>query len=505
MRIRPIAIVALLLSIAPLRAETPLKLDVIEHRLPNGLTLLMLEHHRAPIVACSVFYRVGSVNEEPGCTGISHLLEHMMFKGTRTIGTKDYAREEPLLKKIEEINERLPGSDKGKADSESVKKLKDELAQAERQADSLTTKNELWKILTREGAEGLNANTGRDRTQYVCSLPANRLELWMWLESDRMSNAVFREFYRERAVVLEERRLSVDDSPDGAFGEQLFASAFIAHPYRWPIIGWASDVEHITPDMLRSFYRRYYAPNNAIVVVAGDIRPAEVIALAGRYFGPIPAQPPPPPVVTREPEQRGKRETDLALDASPRIALAYHKPAVSADDDIALNVLENILSSGRTSRLYKNLVQEKQVAVAASASCPPAKYPYLFVFCAIPRRPHTTDEVDLALRAEIEKLSHEPASEMEMQKARNQIEADFVRDCESAQDLASLIGNYESIDRWKYINSYIPKIRAVTAKDVTRVVNTYLREENCTKVVISNKEQKARQENTDEKAKTGRR
>lgn len=481
MRARPTAIIALLLSVAPLRAETPLKLDVIERRLPNGLTLLMLEHHRAPIVSCSVFYRVGSVNEDPGCTGISHLLEHIMFKGTRTVGTKDYAREEPLLKKIEEINERL---DEGKDGPESVKRLKDDLAEAERRADSLTIKNELWKILAQEGAEGLNANTSRDRTQYVCSLPADRLELWMRLESDRMQNAVFREFYRERAVVLEERRLAIDDSPEGAFGEQLFASAFIAHPYRWPIIGWVSDVAHITPDMLRSFYRRYYAPNNAIVVVAGDVRPAGVVALAERYFGPIPSQLPPPPVVTLEPRQRGKRETRLALDASPRIALAYHKPAVGTDDDVALNVLENILSSGRTSRLYKSLVQEKRVAVAASASCPPAKYPFLFIFYAIPRRPHTTEEVECALRGEIEKLSREPASELEMQKARNQIEADFVRGCESAQNLASLIGNYESIDRWEYVNGYIPRIRAVTAEDVTRVAKTYLRDENCTKAVI---------------------
>ncbi len=467
-------------------AETPLRLNVIEHRLPNGLALLMLEHHRAPIVSCSLFYRVGSANEEPGCTGISHLLEHMMFKGTRAIGTKDYAREEPLLKRIEELHARLSesGHGGGHEDALPVPALKEELARAERQADSLITKNELWKVLTREGAEGLNANTGRDRTQYLCSVPSNRLELWMRLESDRMSNAIFREFYREREVILEERRLTIDDSPDGAFGEELFATAFIAHPYRWPIIGWASDIEHITPELLRSYYRRYYAPNNAILVIVGDIRPEHVVALANRYFGPIPSQPSPPHIVTREPAQRGKREAHLKFDASPRVSLAYHKPAVSADDDIALNVLENILSSGRTSRLYKNLVQRKKVAVAATASCPPSKYPSLFILYSIPRRPHTNEDVERALRAEIETLGREPVSEWEMQKARNQIEADFVRGCESAQNLASLIGTYEALDRWEYLNNYIPKIRAVTAEDVMRVVNTYLKEENCTKIAI---------------------
>lgn len=473
---------ALALAILPVRApaEPPLRVEVAESRLPNGLTLLVIEHRQAPIVSCSVFYRVGSANEEPGRTGISHLLEHMMFKGTRTVGTRNWREEEPILERILALHERLTAA----RDPGEAARLRREIEEAERAEERFLVRNELWKLYMASGAEDLNAGTGRDRTQYFCSLPANRLELWMALESDRMRGAVFREFYRERDVVLEERRLTVEDSPEGAFWEQLFAASLIAHPYRWPVIGWRSDIERITPAMVGEWYRRYYAPNNAIVVVAGDIAPGRVEALAARYFGPIPAQPPAPPVVTREPPQRGPRVSRLELDASPRVALAFHKPAVSSDDDIALNVLENVLSSGRTSRLYRRLVLEKKVAVSASASCPPAKYPFLFVIHAIPRRPHTADEVARAIREELDVLAKEPVSEWELGKARNQIEADFVRGLESASELASVVGTFEAIDRWEYVNRYIPRVRAVTAADLARVARDYLTEGKCTTVLI---------------------
>lgn len=471
-------------------AELPLSLDVVEHRLPNGLTLLMLEHHQAPVVSCSLFYRVGSANEDVGMTGISHLLEHMMFKGTRTIGTKDFSREEPLLEKIDRLNrrigelEKLPPEKRG-AD---IANLREELAAAERAGNALMVKNELWKLYMQYGATGLNAATGRDRTCYMCSLPANRLELWMWLESDRMQNAVFREFYRERSVVIEERRLSVDDSPEGTFDEQLFATAFIAHPYRWPIIGWKSDIPNISPQMLTAYYRRYYAPNNAIAVVVGDIRPQDVIALAKNYFGPIPSQPPPPPVVTREPAQRGMRQVTLKLPAAPRLAFAFHTPAVNHDDTVALDLLERILTGGRTSRLYKRLVDEKKIAVSVSAYNITLKYPSLFIIQAVPRRPRSNDDVERALAGEIAALSREPVSAWELQKAKNEVEADFVRELESTGALSSLIGTYEAIDSWEYLNRYIPKVRAVTPRDLLRVVRTYVNAQNCSKVEIQKKE-----------------
>ncbi len=481
--LRPLALAALLLPPRAPASPAP-RVDVDERRLPNGLTLLMIEHRQAPVVSCSIFYRVGSANEEPGRTGISHLLEHMMFKGTRTVGTRDWAGEKPLLERIERLNERLAVAGGAGGDPAEAARLRREIEEAERAEEPLLVRNELWKLYMASGARGLNAGTGKDRTQYYCSLPANRIELWMALESDRMRDPVFREFYRERDVVIEERRLTVDDSPEGAFWEQLFATSLIAHPYRWPIIGWRSDIECLTPAAVREWHRRYYAPNNAIVVVAGDISKEDVAGLAARYFGPIPAQPPPPPIVTREPPQRGPRHSRLAVEASPRVALAFHKPPVSSDDDIALSVLENVLSSGRTSRLYRRLVQERKLAVSVSASCAPAKYPSLFIIHAVPRRPHTVDDVALAVRGELDALAAEPVSEWELGKARNQIEADFVRGLESASELAYVVGTYEAIDRWDYVNRYIPRVRAVTAADLGRVARAYLTEEKCTTVAI---------------------
>ncbi|MDD5555762.1 MAG: pitrilysin family protein [bacterium] len=468
-----------------LAGEAP-RLDVHRHRLRNGLTVLVLEHRLAPVVSCSVFYRVGSANERPGRTGITHLLEHMMFKGTRRIGTRDFAGEAPLIERINELHERIGEIERSARPGagHAAGMLREELAEAERRADSLMVKNELWKILMRRGAVDLNAFTGKDRTQYLCSLPANQLELWMWLEADRMGDAVFREFHRERAVVLEERRLSIDDSPAGTFGERLYAAAFIAHPYRWPIIGWASDIERITLPMVEEHYRRSYAPNNAVVVIVGRVVPAEVVRLAERYFGRIPSQPPLPPVVTREPPQRGKREVRLALEASPRVALAFHRPPSAADDAAALDVLETVLSAGRTSRLHRGLVEGRRVAVSAAVTSPTAKYPSLFIAHAVPRRPHTVGDVERAIREEIDLLAREPVGDWELQKAKNVIEADFVRSLESVVELCGLVGTFEVIDRWEYLNEYVPRIRAVTAGDVARAARDYLQEETCTTVVI---------------------
>ena len=485
--IRKLALALVLIAAqATCRAATPLRLDVVEHRLNNGLTLLILEHHQAPVVSCSIVYRVGSVNEEPGHTGITHLLEHMMFKGTATIGAGNFKHEEDLLKKIDTLHARLEKLEniEGNKDAYKIEETREELALSLKQADAFATENELWEIYRRSGATGINAGTGRDMTTYYCSLPVNRLELWMWLESDRMWNAVFRGFYKEKDVVLEERRLVIEDSPNGFFFERLFAAAFIAHPYRWPIIGWKSDIENISREMIKTYYRRYYAPNNTIAVIVGDIEPEKVIGMAERYFGRIPAQTPPPPVVTKEPLHRGKRELCLKFNASPRLALAYNKPSVGADDNYALEIIEKILSHGRTSRLYKSLVEEKRIAVSASAFNPPTRYPSLFIIYAIPRAPHSIEEVERALLEELDKLKREPPGDWEMEKALNQIEADFVRGLESTSGLASQIGHFEAIDKWEYINSYIPKIRAVTPEDVTRVANHYLKEDNCTLVTL---------------------
>ncbi|MBI5125760.1 MAG: insulinase family protein, partial [Planctomycetes bacterium] len=286
-----------LLLTAPLPAQE-LKLDVKEHVLKNGLKVLTLERHKSPTVSLRIVYKVGSVNERPGITGVSHLFEHMMFKGTKLFGTKDWDVEEPLLKREDELvaateGERHKGAS---ADQGKIKALETELEEVRKKLKDVTVKDELWSIYMSHGGTGLNASTGEDATFYYCDLPTNKLELWGLIESDRMKNMVLREFYSEKDVVMEERRLRTETSPFGLLLEQLRAATFTAHPYSWPVIGWMSDINALTKEGTKEYFTRYYAPNNAVLIAVGDFQTQEFIKLVEKYFSDIPSQPPIPTV-----------------------------------------------------------------------------------------------------------------------------------------------------------------------------------------------------------------
>ncbi|MGR3292673.1 MAG: M16 family metallopeptidase [Candidatus Scalindua sp.] len=466
-----------------------LELDVREHTLDNGIKLLMLEKHDVPIVSLRIVYKVGSVNEHPGITGASHLFEHMMFKGTKIFGTKDYDSEKPLLAKEDELVssiavEKSEGND---TDNEELKRLQGELEEVRKKQKELIVKDEMWSIYLKNGATGLNASTGNDATYYYCNLPANRLELWAFMESDRMKNLVLREFYSERDVVMEERRLRTDNSPFGLLIEQLNAATFTAHPYGWPVIGWMSDIENMKKADVAKYFEQYYSPNNAVIVVVGDINPDEVINLIEKYFSDIQRQPPPPEVTTVEPEQRGERRVYVEYDANPVLAIAYHKPAVGHPDQYVFDVIAAILSNGRTSRLYKSLIEEKRIAVMAHAYGGPSKYADTFIFFASPRHPHTAEEVEEAIYEELEKLKTTPVTDHELQKIKNQLEAGFIRSLESASGLASEISSYEAISGWRYINTLVEKTVAVTPEDIMRVANKYFTRTNRTVAILVNK------------------
>ncbi|HHT9125360.1 MAG TPA: M16 family metallopeptidase [Candidatus Brocadiia bacterium] len=498
-RIRPYSliitfIVTLLFYTVQLKAQpetsSGLKLDVKEHVLKNGLKVLMIEKHDVPIFSAILTYKVGSVNEHPGITGVSHLLEHMMFKGTKLFGTKDYEAEEPIIKKIDKLELQLiEEKAKGKgADTEKIKKIEDELAKLFEKQREYIVADEMWSIYLRYGGTGLNASTANDNTNYYVSLPSNKLELWAFIESDRMQNLVLREFYPERDVVMEERRLRTENSPFGLFIEQLNAVSFIAHPYSWPVVGWRSDIQNITKEQTLEYFKRYYAPNNAVISIVGDINPEEVISIIEKYFGNIPSQPAPPAVITVEPEQLGERRVYIEFDANPQLAVAYHKPAIGHPDQYVLEVIEAVLSHGRTSRLYKSMVEEKRIAVSARAYAGLAKYPDTFTFFLTPRQPHTIDEVEAALYEEIDKLKATPPTEWELQKIKNQLEADFIRSLESVTGLAGEIAYYEAIYDWGYINTLVDNIKAVTAEDVMRVANQYFTKNNRTVAILVKKE-----------------
>jgi predicted Zn-dependent peptidase len=470
------AVVGLWLAAAPAGAQE-VQLDVREHTLPNGMQVLLVPRRESPTVATYLRFKVGSVQEHNGITGIAHFLEHMMFKGTRRIGTRDYAAEAPLIERLEQLHADLDAEQaKGlAADRERLTRLKAEIAATTEAQRRYIISNELSDIYERNGGVGVNASTTHDGTQYSVQLPANKLELWAFLESDRIANPVFREFYPERDVVLEERRGRYDTSPVGKLYEVLRAVAYVAHPYRHPILGWASDIARYRPDQVREYFKTYYAPNNAVAVLVGDFDPAEALALITRYFGPIPPQPILPVPITAEPEQRGERRVTVEFDARPQVVIGYHAPAVGHPDTYPLSVLAAILGEGRTSRLYKGLVEGRGIALSANCYWGAQQHPGLFNILAVPREPRTTAEIERAVYEEIERIVKEPPTERELLRVRNQTDAELIQALDSNAGIAEEVGDAHALTgSWRYLLEARRRLKAVTAADVQRVARQYL-------------------------------
>jgi predicted Zn-dependent peptidase len=346
----------------------------------------------------------------------------------------------------------------------------------------LVVPNEFDEILSRNGAQGLNAVTTNESTIYYVELPANRAELWFVLEADRMTSPVFREFYAERDVVMEERLTRVDTNPGGLLYEAHLATAFQAHPYGVPLVGWPSDVRNHTRQEVENYYRRYYGPRNAVVAIVGDVDPDQIEGWARRYFSSIPPGETPPPLLIEEPEQRGERRVEVHFDAEPAVRIGWHTVNEFHPDAPALAILSSLLSGGRTSRLYRRLVLEDRLATYVGSSLGPGdRYPALFAVEAYPRSPHTTAELEEAVYAEVARLADDPPVYIELQRVRNQFEASSVRRLETNFGLALQLANSASLfGDWRTTFGLEERMAAVTAEDVQRVVRTYLRTENRT-------------------------
>jgi predicted Zn-dependent peptidase len=458
-------------------------LPVREVHLPNGMRVLVLPRPGAPTVAFVVQYGVGSVNEHLGITGIAHLLEHLLFKGTTTVGTRDYAAERVLFARMDAAHDTLlRARAASRVDSAAVLRLRERIRTLEDSARAFVVSNDLDRILTREGARGLNATTTNEATTYFVQLPANRAELWFALEADRMRNPVFREFYTERDVVMEERRMRVEDSPGGRLYEAHLAAAYRTHPYGVPVIGWMSDIESLSRAEVADYYRRFYGPNNAVVAVVGSVDPDQVERWAREYFGAVPAGEIPEPVLAVEPPQRGERRVEVEFDAEPLVRIGWHVPSVSHDDMPALAVLATLLTGGRTTRLYRRLVQDERVATFVSATTGPGeRFPELFQIEAVPRAPHTAADVERAIYEELERLARTPPAEEELQRVRNQIEAGEVRRLESNLGLAFQIADSESMfDDWRETFRLSRRLQDVTPADIQRVLARYFTRANRT-------------------------
>jgi zinc protease len=405
-------------------------MNVTEIILPNGLKVLLKEEHKSPVVTFQIWYRVGSRNERLGRTGLSHLLEHMMFKGTKKHGPKQFSQ----------IVQRNGGND--------------------------------------------NAFTSRDYTAYYENFAADRINIALELESDRMKNLLIdpKEFLSEREVVKEERRMRYENDPVRTMDEQMMTAAFTAHPYQWPVIGWMADIDSFTREDLVNHYRRYYTPNNAIIVVVGDFETKAMLAQIRKYFGAIPKGQPIPVVGAVEPKQRGERRIFVKKEAElPAVYAGYKTPTLKHADSYALDVLQGILASGKSSRLYRSLVYEQQIALYAGGDYDNVSIdPNLFTVYAGVMPGRTTEEVEKALYAELEKLKTTPVSDEELQKTKNQVESSFIMNQDSIFSQAMLLGQFESVADWKLLETYVNKVRAVTKEDVMRVAREYFTEDNRT-------------------------
>ncbi len=444
------------------------------HRLDNGLTLLIYERPVAPVVSFFTHVDVGSAQETLGITGIAHMFEHMAFKGTTRIGTTDAAAEKKALDAVDAAWHayRAEATRKPRPDADRLASLEKAFKEAQEEAGKYIKANEFGEIIDRAGGTGLNAFTNTDETGYFFSLPANKVELWAYLESERFLDPVFREFYKERDVVQEERRLRTESQPIGRMIEQFAGVAYGAHPYGRPVVGYMSDLKAFSREDADAFYRKYYVPANMTIAIVGAVKAQEIVPILDRYFGRLPAGPKPEPLRTVEPEGIAEKSITIPDPSQPIYVEGYHRPAQSHPDDAVFSAMADILSTGRASRLYRSLVRDKKVAaqVGAFSGFPGEKYPSLMLFFAIPAPGKSNAEVEEAIREEIKKLQEEPVTDVELQAVKTRAKADLLRGLDGNQGLAIQLANYQArFGDWRELFRTVERIEAVTKDDIQRV------------------------------------
>jgi predicted Zn-dependent peptidase len=460
-------------------------------KLPNGLTLLICERPEAPVFSFDTLVDAGSVQDPMGKTGLAHMFEHMAFKGTDKIGTTDYAAEKIALEKVEVAyaayiaeRDRSVGRDEAK-----LKQLETAWKDAIAEADKFVVSNAFGKLVEQNGGEDMNANTSYDETAYHFSLPENRLELWAYLESERFLHPVLREFYKERNVVIEERRMRTDSNPIGRLVEQFVAEAFAAHPYHRPTVGWMADLNTFSATDAQKFFDKYYVPANMVVAVAGDVKAAEAVPLLEKYFGRLPARPQPDEFTTTEPPQNSERKVVLKDRSQPLYLEGYHRPDYRSKDDAVFDAITDLMSEGRTSRLYRALVRDKKIASfsAGFSGMPGTKYPHLFAFYAVPLPGHTNQEMADAIHVEIDRLKKEDITDDELKMIKTRSKANLIRGLADNQGLATQLATYQTrYGDWRELFRSVDRIDQVSKPDIRRIANQIFVDTNRTIGVIEN-------------------
>jgi predicted Zn-dependent peptidase len=487
--LRTIVFLFLLAAFAAAQDVASFEKRITVKTLPNGLTVLICERPEAPVFSFFTMVDTGSAQDPMNKTGLAHMFEHMAFKGTDKIGTTDYAAEKPALEKVETAyaayiaeRDKTVGGDESK-----LRQLETAWKDAIAEADKYVVPNQFGKIIEQSGGQDLNAFTDYDETAYHYSLPVNRFELWAYLESERFLHPVMREFYKERNVVIEERRMRTDSNPTGRLEEQFVAAAFEAHPYHRPTVGWMSDLNSFSATDAKNFFDKYYLPANMVVAVAGDIKAAEVLPVIEKYFGRLPASHKPDETTTTEPPQDSERRVVLMEQAQPLYLEGYHRPDYRSADDAVYDAITDLMSEGRTSRLYRALVRDKKIAAFAAgfSGMPGIKYPHLFAFYAFPLPGHTTQEVADGIHAEIEKLKKEDISDDELRMIKTRAKANLIRGLGDNEGLAQQLAVYQTrYGDWRELFRSVDRIDKVSKADIRRVANETFTDTNRTVGVI---------------------
>jgi len=513
--LRALAIITLVALAPQAGAQDPpkdagFKLDVDELILDNGMKVLTVERPLSPRVFCALYWKVGSVNERPGITGLSHFFEHMMFKGTDVIGTKDPKADRELNVKIEGVMSKIrelklrglealrqgePLSERARKSVQTIRaddeaawmKLKAEYDGLIDEQKKISVGEHLSRLFQDNGGTGLNASTSYDWTRYFVELPANKVELFMWLESDRFLNPVFREFYPEREVVKEERRMRYDSQPLGPVFEAFEAQFWMSHPYKWPVIGWMSDIDQYTYSDAQKYYETHYVPEHCTAIFVGGCKKEDIRSMATKYLGRLPkAKAPRDPIVTLESKQVAEKRMSAEANAQPLVMIRWHGPSQVHADAAALDLLTTLMS-GRSGRLHKSLVLEKKLALNSGSNFEGRKYGGILSVSANPRPDADFGQVEKELLAAVESLRTEPVAENELQRARQQMIANLIRDLDTNSGIASHLGFSEIQDSWKEMFNEIPDLNKVTVADLQRVAKTYFTPEGRNVIVIRRK------------------
>lgn len=458
-----------------------LQKQVTEFSLPNGMRWLLVRRMQAPVFSGIVMVKVGGADEVKGKTGLAHMFEHMAFKGSSRIGTKNFQKEKPILAEIEKVGDQLTLEQKNNpSNTAQIGELSKQLAQLQKQADQYQVKNEIWELISRNGGSDLNAYTSKDATAYHASMPINRLELWARITADMIFDPTYREFYTERNVIAEERRSSLDNNPDGTMAEKLLNLSFESGPYHWSTIGFAEDIQGLTIKDARQFHEKYYVPQNMVGVLVGALDIAKAKALISTIFGKY-SKKPAPAKLPQQQQTRGNVTESIKFDAEPSFAIAFHKPTLPDPSEYTFDVIEALLCSGRSSRFQKVLVYEKKMAqeIYCSDAYPGSRLNNMFLIWVDPLKSNKIEGVYKEVLAQLEKLKTEPVGEDELSRVRKNVSSSLVFALESNMQLAEQLARFQTIfDDWHILANYPQKIDEIDAKKVMDIATKYFTDSN---------------------------